>query len=238
MLYLTAHVPEYIVHLLGHHHLRGDLPPVLGQFVQQGDVHITVVGDSQGTRDGGGGHSQYVWIDPFFHEPAPLYHPEAVLFIHDDKGQVSESNAFLEEGMGPNHQQQAARCQVIENGGPFGFWGAAGKQGQGQVHLGGQVLKGPEVLLGQDFRRGHDGHLSAIWRISGHNGRGQQGHHRLATAHVALQEAVHHPPGLEVGPHLTHHPHLGLGKLKWKTAVDLSHDGPQLRELAPGEGRQ
>ncbi|MBA7605410.1 hypothetical protein ES703_12541 [subsurface metagenome] len=63
-------------------------------------------------------------------------------------------------------------------------------------------------------------------------------HYRLAAAHIPLQEAIHHPSGLEVGPHFAHHPHLGIGELKGKAAIDLSHDRTQLRELAPGEDLQ
>ena len=70
--------------------------------------------------------------------------------------------------------------------GPIGRVG--GEQGHAHPHQAGQRLQPEEVLLGEDLGGGHDRPLVAALD---RDEQGRHRHHRLARAHLALEEAVH-----------------------------------------------
>ncbi len=75
-----------------------------------------------------------------------------------------------------------------------------------------------EVLLGQDLGRGHQRALPA--GVHRHRGR-ERGHHRLAGAHVALQQAMHRARAGEVGDDLVDHAPLRAGEAEGQHAQQL-----------------
>ena len=96
-----------------------------------------------------------------------------------------------------------------------------------------------EVLLGQDLGGCHQRALPA--GLDGHAG-GQRGHHGLAAAHVALQQAVHGLLARQVAGDLLGHAALGLGELEGQRGQQLlgqatrrraQHRGAQVLARAP-----
>jgi hypothetical protein len=67
------------------------------------------------------------------------------------------------------------------------------------------------VLLGEDLRGRHDRPLVAA---ADGGQQGQGGHHRLATAHVPLQQAAHGHLTFDVGEYIFDGPPLGRRQLE------------------------
>ena len=87
------------------------------------------------------------------------------------------------------------------------------------------------VLLREQLRRRHHGHLQAVLH---RDERGQQGHDGLARADVALEQAVHGPLARQVAHDLLERPPLIAGEperqhVESRAADSLVHaDGPRL----------
>jgi len=67
------------------------------------------------------------------------------------------------------------------------------------------------VLLGEDFRGGHQRRLVA--RLDRRQHRHHR-HHGFARTHIPLHQAVHRDGLLQVGQNVVHHPLLGVRQLK------------------------
>ncbi len=138
-------------------------------------------------------------------------HAEAVLLVHHRQPQAGEGHLFLEQGMGAHRHVGAA----LGHGSQHGVLLLLRQAGDEPRHLEAQGLQpGGELgvmLLGEDLRGRHHGGLVAILhRLEG----GQGGHHRLAAAHVPLEQALHGVGLGEVAAHFPHHPGLGASELE------------------------
>ena len=66
--------------------MSGDGLPALGQFVDNGNVHVGVERHGQGSRDGGCCHHQLMGKGAFVLQRHTLVYTKAVLFIDDHQG--------------------------------------------------------------------------------------------------------------------------------------------------------
>ena len=170
-------------------------------------------------------------------ELGPLHDAEAVLLVDDDQAEAGEGNLLLDQRVGADQDVDLAGGGHVQDFLLPLAGRAAGEQpeGDGAVHvrkLGAQNLgrlprRGDlaehpdhppeefphrgEVLLGEDFRRGHERGLLAVCR-SGEE-RGQR-HHCLAAAHVALEQAGHGHGAGEVIRHVAQGLALGRRRLE------------------------
>ena len=67
------------------------------------------------------------------------------------------------------------------------------------------------MLVGQNLRRRHDTRLVPIVQ---RQQRRQQRDHGFTAAHIALQQPIHVPPGVQVGADLAHHSFLRSREFK------------------------
>ena len=183
-----------------------------GQLIDDADIEVSVHGHAECARDGGGRHHEDVRRDlRLGPKPGPLGHAKPVLFVDDHQSEPAEHHLGFQHRMRANQQMNGPIGEAFEDGHPVGLLDRAGEQ----FHANGQVSEHlpetGEVLLGQDFRRGHDARLTAI--VHGQQG-GQQGHHGFAAAHIPLQETVHVLAVPRVFPDFADDPLLGPGQLK------------------------
>ena len=178
------------------------------QLVDDRHVQVSVDDEGQSAGNGGGGHDQHVGGLALGGQGGALGHAEAVLLVGYREPQVMKLHILGDEGVGAHHQVHLPLGNGLAK--PL-FLGRRERAGE-QAHTNSRRLQqggeGAGVLLGQHLGGGHEGGL--------HPGLGGQigppgGHHRLARAHVALNQPVHGTAGAEVGGHLLHHPALGLG---------------------------
>ena len=182
------------------------------QFVDHGTIQIPVSAHGQGARNGGGGHHQHVRRDgALFPQCSALGHAKPVLFVHNRQSQLGKGHAVLQQGVGAHDEIHFSGGQIGQNPVALGGFGAAGEEFQLQVH-GLRVGKEPSVvLLGQNFRGGHQAGLGAVVFGQEH---AQKGHHGLSGTHVALEESVHLEAGPDVLANFPNHAFLRLRQFK------------------------
>ena len=151
-------------------------------------IEIAKKGQGQTARNRRGAHHQPVGIAALLLEGLALLHAKAVLLVHHHQAQVMELHGLLEKRVGA-HNVLRIPTGDAENG--FAFFG--GLHGpQKQLQAVGLISQKPSeiqrVLARQDLGRRQDRALAAGLR---HHRHGQEGHERFATAHVALQQAMH-----------------------------------------------
>ena len=111
-----------------------------------------------------------------------------MLFVDDDDAEPREANRFRKQGVRPHGEKRRFRFQHAERLLSGGSCVPAGKKDNGNAE---GIEKGFHfipVLLGEDFRRGHDGRLRLP--IGGHK-RGRYGDERLSRSDVALKQTIH-----------------------------------------------
>ena len=164
------------------------LPP-RGKLVDDAHVEVSIDGHAQRAWDGGGGHHEDVRgnlrLGP---QPGALGHAEPVLLVDHDQAEAMEDHLGLEHRVGADKEMDRAVCEALEDGLPVRRLDGSRQQLHADRQVAEHLAEAREVLLGQDFRGGHDARLTPV--VHSEKGR-QQGHHGLATAHVALQQAVH-----------------------------------------------
>ena len=115
-------------------------------------------------------------------------HAEAMLLVDHGQGEIAERDLLLEQRVRADGERDLARLQAGQNRRARGRLVAPGQQRE--LHAGrlGQRLDGGEMLARQDLRRRQQRGLAAGL---GRRQHGQQRHHRLAAADVALQQPEH-----------------------------------------------
>ena len=134
---------------------------------------------------------------------------EAVLLVDHRQGQVVIGDVVLEQGVSAHGDGRLTRGQGLQLLRAPGALVAAREQ----HHADALRLQGPGegfvVLAGEDLGRGHQDRLLAG---GGRVGHGQHGHHGLARADVALQQARHAFAGGQVRADFGQRTHLGAGE--------------------------
>ena len=98
---------------------------------------------------------------------------------------------------------------------------AAGQLGAADLAGGQHAFERQGMLPGEDFRGGHQHRLVAVGDRQQH---GVDGHHRLAAAHVALQQPVHRQRAGHVGGNLGDRLLLARGQLEGEQPADAGVD--------------
>ena len=125
---------------------------------------------------------------PLRAERQPLMDAEAVLLVDDGERQIAERNLVLEQRVGADHQIDFAERKTVDRLGALAAALAAGQDRDADAGVLRQRRDGGEMLARQDFGRRHQRGLPSGLD---HGRRGQQRHHRLAGADVAVQEPHH-----------------------------------------------
>ena len=160
-----------------------------GRFLAQfGHVHVAEEGQHQRARDRRGGEHQHVDRFALLRQRQPLMHAEAMLLVDDGEREIVERDLFLKQRVGADQQIDVAEREPVENRLALAAAFAAGEDGD--AHAGGfrQRRDGVEMLAGEDLGRRHEGGLAAGFD---HGRRGEQRHHGLAGADIALQQPQH-----------------------------------------------
>ncbi len=125
---------------------------------------------------------------PFLREREALVHAEAMLLVDDREREVAELDLVLEQRMGADQEVDVAEGELLEDVAALAAALAAGEDGDADAGGGGERRDGVEMLARQDFGRRHQRGLPAAFD---HGGGGEQRHHGLARADVALQQPQH-----------------------------------------------
>ena len=70
----------------------------------------------QRAGDGSRGQGEHIDLGAKALEPLLVGHPEALLFIDDQKAQILEANVFGQQAMGAHHRIDSARGQTFDRG--------------------------------------------------------------------------------------------------------------------------
>jgi len=128
-------------------------------------------------------------------------------------------DAIAARGTGATRQQlQRDRRQAAQRQPPAGAPEAAGAVQRPQ-----QLAEAQVVLLGQHLGGRHEGGLAAA---ADHRQHRHERHHRLARAHLALQQPVHRPRPPQVGQNLIHGAALGGGQGEGQTLPEALQQRP------------
>ena len=158
---------------------------LLAQF---GNVHVAEIGQHQRARDRRRGHHQHVDRLALARQRQPLVHAEAVLLVDDGEREIAERDLLLEQRVGADQEIDLAEREPVERLAALAAALAAGEDGDPDAGLLGQRRDGGEMLAGEDFGRRHQRRLPPGLD---HGRGGQQRHHGLAGADVALQQPHH-----------------------------------------------
>ena len=163
-----------------------------------------------------------------------------MLLVGDDQPQPPEGYPFTEQRMGSHNQVQRPRGQGRPAVSLLGGGHGAHQKPHPKACPRQKGFHGPLMLLGQQLRGGHQRRLTAV--LPGKIGAGR-GHHRLARAHVPLQQAVHGNSPPQIRRRFLHRPQLGRGEGKRQPAGKclqvLPHKGtgPLFSSPSPNEGQ-
>src|SRR3989344_1157481 len=91
------------------HHFRMNRLPIPRLFRENGEIVMTVRRERERARDGRCRHRQEMWIS-LVKETLPLHNTKSMLFIHDDKQEITKSHVFLDQCMCPNHEIDRSCC--------------------------------------------------------------------------------------------------------------------------------
>ena len=121
-------------------------------------------------------------------ELGTLGYTETVLFVNDGHTEAGKGDGIFQHGMSADEDMYLPRNHSVENlCAPFAF-DAAREQLHPYVHPTQHTGDGFVVLASQYLGGGH--HAGLITVVQGDE-HGHQCHQRLATAHIALKQAVH-----------------------------------------------
>ena len=208
-----------------------DLLPARRAVAERRNVQVAEQRHGHRARDGRGGHHQVVRIGAGLLQHRPLPHAELVLLVDHHQAELGERDVLLDDRLGADDQVDLAGGDLFQQ-----RRAAAGRQPAGQLRAadlagGQQPLERQGMLPGEDFRGGHQHRLVAVGHRQQH---GIDGHHRLAAAHVALQQPVHRQRPGHVGGDLGNRLLLPGGQLEGEQPADAGVDlgrGLQRRRL-------
>ena len=173
-----------------HHRLHGRASR--RQLIDHGDIQIGVGGHRQRARNRGRGHDQLMRLmtvgGALFAQAQALMHAEAMLLIDDDQGERGEFDAFLKQSMSADDDGRVPVANALKDGAARLAGLPPGQKRDGHVQ---GLEPAPEILrmlIGQQFGRRHQRHLSAALHGLG---RGQRGNQGLAAAHIPLHQPQH-----------------------------------------------
>ena len=159
-----------------------------GQFVDDGNLQITVHQKRQRPGNGGGGHDQKMGICAFGRQSGALGNTEAMLLVGDHQTKVGKNRGIRQQRVGTHHHLHPA----VGNGFPdfplLLHSHRAGEQRGFNAQRGKELPEGMIVLLCQNFRRCHHGSLPVIL-YGAVSCRG--GYHGLAAAYITLYQPIH-----------------------------------------------
>ena len=158
---------------------------LLAQF---GHVHVAEISEHQRARNRRRGKHQHVHRVALLRQRQPLVHAEAVLFVDDGQGEIVERHLVLKQRMGAEQQVDVAEREPVEDFRARAAALAPGEDGDVEACGLGQRRDGGEMLAGEQLGRRHERRLPAGLD---HRRRGEQRHHRLAGADIALQQPQH-----------------------------------------------
>ena len=115
-------------------------------------------------------------------------HAEAVLLVDDREREIAELDLVLEQRMRADQEVELAGFEPRQNVGALLAALAAGEDRDAQARGFGERRDGLVMLAREDFGRRHQGGLPAGLD---HGRGGEQRHHGLARADIALQQAQH-----------------------------------------------
>ena len=153
-----------------------------------------------------------------------MEHTESMLFIHNDQSQLRERDALLNDRMGPDHDLRGPGGHLFAHGFTRGGTAPATHEHHGQPERFQKPLHRPIMLLGENFRRGHQGGLIA--RPAGQHHRLHR-HDGFTGPDIPLHQAVHLFARRHVRQDLAIHPLLSCGQLKGQGPIQL----PEKRRL-------
>src|SRR6266576_4265229 len=111
-----------------------------------------------------------------------------MLLVDYGEAERAELNVFLEQRMRADCDRHFSRGNGGKRGSALLLCLASGKPCRFQPQGAEPLAELAEMLLGENFRRGHDCGLQAVLDRAQ---RGEHGNDGLAAAHVSLQQPVH-----------------------------------------------
>ena len=208
-----------------------DRDAALGWRPQVRHVEVRVEQLAEGPRDRRRRHQQDVGrlSARLRLELMALLHAEAVLLVDDDEAEIGELDRLLDQGVGPDHDPRLPGPDLLERVPP-----AVRREGPGQQrHRHADAVEEPghrpEVLAGEQVRRGEQRALPPGLRGSGQRPGSDR---RLARPDVPLEQAEHRRVAGEVSPQGVDRGGLVRGQLQGP--ADLR--GERLDDRGPDRG--
>jgi len=172
------------------------------QLVKHGNIQVPVKDQGKRARNGRCAHDERVRAFSLRADCRTLPHAKTVLFICNHGAEVVKAYAFGKQRMRADYGERLAASDGRIRRIPFLFFHAAQKQAGARPKY---ALCRCKMLLCKDFRGRHQNGLEPAFHRRIHC---KKRHSGFATAHIALQKAVHlasvrHFPGnFPHGPHL------------------------------------
>ena len=214
---LAPHQVDDLAPARGRQHQRADRRAPGRPLVDDRQVEVAVGRERQRARDGRGGHHQHVHVVALAAQLVALQHAEAVLLVHHRQAEALEGHLLLDQRVGADRDLRLPRQEPRQGRAPGRALEGRGEELDRVVAVLQPAAQVVEVLLGQDLGGRHEGRLVAVLDRHQH---GQQRHHRLAGAHVALQQPVHRARRAQVVGDLAQHAPLGAGQPEGQHALD------------------
>ena len=166
------------------------------QFIDHRHVEVGVKSHGQRARYRRRAHHQLVGFgQPLAAQRQALGDAEAVLLVDDRKPERRHFDTLLEERVRADGELRGAGRDGLAGGAALLRGLRTGQPGDAHRQAFEPRAQLAEVLLGQEFGGRHEGHRApAFNRLQ----RRKRGDHRLAGAHVPLQEPLHRLPALQV----------------------------------------
>ena len=153
--YLFANPRVHLRAFLRTAHVGPHGTPPGGHFVEDRNVQITVESHGQGPWNRRRRHDQDVWVESLPSECGPLRDSKLVLLVHHHQPESAEGHALLQERVCADGYIDVSRPQRITNMLAFTLCRPAGYQAHPHPQRRQEPAEGQVVLLGKDFRGGH-----------------------------------------------------------------------------------